>query len=201
MKLKIFFVSFLTFVLSGCSSFVPKTEVKTSYWVYSIKTDKNASEVGAIVIDAVQSQVSAINAIQNIPPYPLPENPGRFQMQNMLENSNLGALMINSGISMQIPVCSNAIVTGSAVNTDMNKWGENTRINICLWQYKDGFNLDFIVQFTNTTGGFNAKAIGKAIANQIVGDSSQAIPTRINNIHERLNEAGLITTLIEKYPL
>lgn len=199
MKSKIVLASLIA-ILSGCSSVTPKTEVQTSYWIYDIKTDKNISQVSTAVIEALQSQMSEINVTRNIPPSPVPDEPSRFQMSNALSNSNIGILMANSGISLQIPTCENAILIGSSQDTGMRSWGENTSANICLWQYKEGYHLDIIVKFTNSTGGYNAKSLGKALATTFVGDSSQAIPTKINNIEEKLNTDGLKATLVEQYP-
>lgn len=185
---------------TGCASTTPKTETQTSYWIYDIKTSKNASDVGSAVIDALQSQMSSVNVSRNIPPSPLPEQPGRFQMSNALGKSNLGMLMANSGVSLELPTCDGAIMIASSQNTGMSNWGENTTANSCLWQYKDGYHLDIIVKFTNSSGGYDAKSLAKALVNPIMGDSSQFIPTRINNISNKLNAAGLKTTLVEKYP-
>ncbi|HBR1414077.1 TPA: hypothetical protein L9L57_005041 [Klebsiella pneumoniae] len=199
MKAKVFFAS-LVVLASGCSSITPKTEVQTSYWIYDIQTDKSASEVGTAVVEALQSQMSSVNVSRNIPPSPLPYQAGRFQMSNALEKSNLGILMANSGVSLQMPICDGAIMIASSQNSGMSNWGENTSANSCLWQYKGGYHLDIIVKFTNSSGGYDAKSLAKALVNPVMGDSSQFIPTRINNISNKLNAAGLKTTLVEKYP-
>lgn len=199
MKTKVFFAS-LAVLVSGCSSTTPKTEVQTSYWIYDIKTDKSESEVGTAVVEALQSQMSSVNVSRNLPPSPVPEQAGRFQMSNALGNSNLGLLMANSGASLQIPTCDGAIMIASSQNTGMSNWGENTSANSCLWKYKGGYHLDIIIKFTNTSGGYDAKSLAKALVNPLMGDSSQFIPTRINNISNKLNAAGYKTTLVEKYP-
>lgn len=200
MKSKIVLASLIVATLSGCTSLTPKTEVKTSYWIYDIKTNRSTSEVSTTVIEALQSQMSAINVSRNIPPSPLPDQPDRFQLSNALSNSNLGILMANSGVSLQMPTCNSAILIGSSTDSGMTQWGENTSANICLWQYKEGYHLDIIVKFTNTTGGFDPKSLGKAIVTPFIGDSSQNIPKKINNIEKKLNTDGLKATLVEQYP-
>ena len=199
MKAKMFFAS-LVVLASGCSGITPKNEAQTSYWIYDIKTDKSASDVGTAVIEALQSQMSSVNVSRNIPPSPLPDRPGRFQMNNALGKSNIGLLMATSGISLQMPVCDEAILIASSQNTGMSNWGENTSANSCLWQYKEGYHLDIIVKFTNSSGGYDAKSLAKALVTPITGDSSQFIPTRINTIADKLNSAGFKTSLVEKYP-
>lgn len=199
MNAKFCFAS-LAMLISGCSSTTPKNEVQISYWIYDIKTNKSATDVGTGVVEALQSQMSSVNVSRNIPPSPLPDKPGRFQMSNPFAKSGLGALMASQGVSMQLPTCEGAVLIANSQQSGMNNWGENTTANSCLWQYKDGYRLDMIVTFSNSSGGYDVKSLAKALVNPLMGDSSQFIPTRINNIVEKLNNNGMKATLVEKYP-
>lgn len=199
MKLKIS-VAVVALLVAGCSSMTQKKETQTNYWIYDIQSDKSASDVGTSVTEALQSQLSSVRVNRQIPPSPLPEKSGRFQMNNTLATTNMGAMMMSNGISVDFPTCEGAIMSGGSQDSGMTNWGDDTNWTFCLWQYKSGYHLDLIVRTSITSGGFDSKSIAKALVKPLAGDSNKTILTQIDKITARMKSSGINPVLAEKYP-
>lgn len=197
MKIKLLLIS--ACFLSGCSSLTPTVETKQSYWIYDIKTTKSPSELEDSVFDSIKSQMSSAAVVKNIPETSLPDKPGRFSVSDPFSNTNLGALAANSGVSLKMVTCNGALATARSDNTGMQNWGENTTFNSCLWQYNGGYHLDVVVTFTNESGGYDAKSLAKAMMTPLIGNSEQLIPTRVNNIKNKISANGDTITLVDSY--
>lgn len=191
-------VFFSALFLSGCA-LTPKVETVQSYWIYDIKTNKTPSQLEDSVVSAIQSQMSSLAVVRNIPEASLPEKPGRFIMSDAFSNTNFAALAANSGVSLKMVTCDGALATARSDDTGMQSWGENTTFNSCLWQYNGGYHLDIVVSFTNESGGYDAKAIAKAIMTPLIGNSQNLIPVRINNIEKQISEGGENIKLVDSY--
>ena len=200
MHLKKTFLASSLLLLAGCSSTTPTVESTTTYWIYDIKASQSLADVETAVKEAVQTQMTSVSISRNLPPATVPDQPGKFQMSNALGNSNLGQLLAYNGASIEMPTCDGAIMIGSSQHNGMASAGEQSQVNICLWQYKDGYHLDIISKFTKTSGGFDARSLAKNLVESVMGDGSQFIPTRVNNIVNKLNAAGMQVSLVEKYP-
>lgn len=187
--------------LSGCA-LTPTHESVANYAVYDMKDAQHRSpdQVASIYIDTLKTMMSDVNVSRNIPPSPLPDKPGRFQLTNPLGNSGLGALMAANGASMNVPVCEGAFVVAKSDDTGMSQWGENTHFYNCLWQYKDGWHLDWYVSFDKQSGGASAEAVAKALVNSVAGDSRKNMKAYQDNIIHQLNGKGLATRVTESYP-
>jgi len=145
-------------------------------------------------------QKNSDNAVftNNIPPYPLPKKPGRFQVVNPFANSNMGALMASQGGGIRIPKCDKSPFTGMAQGNFAGS--EETTFFICLQPYEKGYHLDVYYSFTKVSGGFSTEALGKSLAQSVVGDSSQFIPRTIADLEEAAQSSGAKLELIESYP-
>lgn len=163
-------------------------------------SNRSAAEVGDAYTNALQSSMSNVRVTRNIPPQPLPEQPGRFKRVNPLGNTGLGALAAANGASLSLPDCSGAYIVAASDNTGMSKWGENTHYYSCLWQYKEGWHIDLHVSLNKSSGGASAEGIAKALVNSVAGDSSKNIPAYRDKLISKMQEKGFQTTLLDSYP-
>lgn len=188
-------------LLAGCM-FTPTHESVSNYAIYDMKDMQNRTpdDVADIYIDTLKTIMSDVRVTRNLPPSPLPEQPGRFKLVNPLGNSGLGALAAANGASLNIPLCEGAYVVVASDNKGMSRWGENTRFYNCLWQYKDGWHLDWYVSFDKQSGGVSADAMASALVQSVTGDSRKNMKTYRENIIRKLNDKGFKTQLIESYP-
>lgn len=189
-------------LLAGCMAVTPTKETIVSYKIYDIKVSEstNAKDVTSAVANALREYSSEVRINNNIPPYPLPEKPGRFQLKNPFANSNLAALAAAQGSSMKLPVCDEAIMTANAIDNSFGNYGENTTFYTCVWAYSEGYHVDIYTSFSIASGGFSAATLGASLARNVVGDSSKFIPRTIDKIVSNLEETGAKVNLVEDYP-
>jgi hypothetical protein len=141
--------------------------------------------------------MTSVNITSGIPPSPLPEKPGRFQLVNPFKGSALGAMAGAAGV---MSVCEGALVTATSRDSGMASYGENTMFFLCLLPYTSGYHLDIYVSFTRKSGGFSTNTMAATLMRPLMGDSSQFIPRTIQNIVKAIEEAGATTKLVEQYP-
>ena len=121
-------------------------------------------------------------------------------MSNTLAITNMGAMMMSNGISVDFPTCDGAIMSGGSQDSGMSNWGDDTTWTFCLWQYKTGYHLDLIVRTSTTSGGYDSKSLAKALVKPLAGDSSKIILTQVDKITARMKTTGITPVLTEKYP-
>ncbi|KGK16445.1 hypothetical protein EA25_15660 [Vibrio navarrensis] len=170
---------------------------KKSYVIYDVKVDKSVSpsEMAKAIKTALQASTSSVRIVEDLPPYPLPEESPRFQLTNPFgKSSGLAALAGN----MTIPTCEGALVYAQAADTSMSQHGENTQFYTCLWQYKEGYHVDIYTQFQIESGGL--ANLGQDLVRGVMGDSSQFIPRTIGNIKSNLEALNVKADLVDAYP-
>lgn len=201
LKGKHFVVTCLALALSGCMM-TPTNETVANYAVYDMKDPQNRSpdEVGDTYLAALKTIMSDVSVTRNIPPQELPDKPGRFELVNPLQGSSLGALAAANGASMNVPNCAGAYIIVASDDTGMSRWGENTRYYNCLWQYKDGWHIDWYISYSKKSGGVSADAMASALVESVMGDSRKAMKVYRDNIIKKMNDKGFTTQLIESYP-
>jgi hypothetical protein len=187
---------------TGCASTTPTRETSVGYVIYDIKAgpDVTGSRIAEAVKVALQKNTSRVQITNGIPPWPLPDKPGRFQLVSPLKGSNLGALAAASGQSIQVPMCDGATLTANARDSSMARYGENTTFFACLMPYQSGYSLNVYTTFTKASGTFSAATVGATLMRPFVGDSGQFIPRTIGQIVEGVQQAGATVTLVEAYP-
>ncbi|KLV02849.1 hypothetical protein ABT56_20985 [Photobacterium aquae] len=183
----------------GCksTSMTQTKETKKSYVIYDIQVTDGVTptQMSSAIKRALQSNTSSVTIVEDLPPYPLPEQAPRFQLTNPFgKNSAMSALA--GGI--KIPTCEGALIYAQAVDSSMSSYGENTQFYTCLWQYKDGYHVDVYTQFQIESGGLDN--LGQDLVRGIMGDSSQFIPRTINSIKTNLEELNVQTKLVTAYP-
>lgn len=173
-------------------------ETKYSYAIYDLKATGNvtASEVAEAIKTSLQEHTSNVKITEDIPPYPLPEKPSRFQLVNPFKGNSALTALAGSGVKM--PACDGSLVYAQAANSNFVKHGEHTNFYTCLWQYQAGYRLDVITQFKISSGGI--MNIGKELVRNIMGDSSQFIPRTVKTVKGKLAALNIKTELVDAYP-
>lgn len=185
-------------VLTACSSLTPTKEVTEGYRIYDVKTTQNPSQIVTNLKTTLQKNADKVRFTNDIPPSPLPENPGRFKLTNPFANSNMGALLAQQGGNVKIPTCDGSIF--SATTNDNFQGAENTTFFVCLLPYANGYHMDIYYTFTKVSGGFSPEAMGAKLAQSVVGDSSQFIPKTIAALEKAVQDGGGTITVVESYP-
>ncbi|MCH8493019.1 MAG: hypothetical protein LAT53_07300 [Idiomarina sp.] len=196
--LKAAFAGLALALLSGCASTTPTNETSRSYVIYDIKGDSASGDaLSTAIIKGVQSKTSRVRAERDIPPYPMPTEPGRFQLVQPQVTGNLAAFV---GEMPRRPQCNDSILTLNAADTGMASQGESTTFFVCLMPYTEGYRLNVYSTFQMQSGGFSPQALGASLARSVVGDSSQFIPDTIDAILSELDALNADYELIEQYP-
>lgn len=188
--------------LSGCASMSETTTTSYAYEIYSVDaTPQDRVTVENAMINGIKTRLNKINVQKNLPPHPLPSEPGRFQTQQIGVGTGMGAMVAMSGSNLPvIATCPGASVVAQTTESDFSGYGENTRYTFCLWQYQNGYHIDAFVSFT-TKSGFIAdpNVLGAQLAKAVVGDSSKLIPLVMKDIRDKLEATGSKVTVVDRY--
>jgi len=189
-------------ILAGCASITPTVETTPGYAIYDIKAAPGLthSQVAAAVKTSLQKSMSTVQITNAIPPSPLPEKAGRFQLVSPLKGTGLAALAAASGQSLQVPSCEGAIMTAQAADSSMRMYGEATSFFACVMPYQGGWALNVYTTFRKASGAFNPQTMAATILKPLTGDSSQFIPRTINGMVEAVRATGATITLVEAFP-
>ncbi|MBL4623528.1 MAG: hypothetical protein JKY42_00030 [Flavobacteriales bacterium] len=184
--------------LSACAGLTPTREVTEGYRVYDVRGTQNHSEIVANLKSTMQKNADKVRFTNDIPPYPLPEKAGRFTLTNPFGKSGMGALLAAQGHSVKIPQCADSVF--SATSNDSFRGAENTTFFVCLIPYTEGYHMDVYYTYTKVSGGFSPEALGRSLAQQMVGDSSQFIPRIIAALETSVQTSGAEIKLLDSYP-
>lgn len=193
---------FSAIAVTACASTTPTKETEERYAIYDVKPKAGVttSQISASIRTALQKNMSGVQVTNNIPPHPLPEEPGRFKLEQPFKNSNLGILAAASGTLLKVPTCEDSALTATATNNSMAKYGENTTFFLCLLPYQNGYHVNVYSSFTKSSGAFSVETLGATLARSVVGDSSQFIDQKINAIMAEIESVGAQVQLVEAYP-
>ena len=140
--------------IAGCGSTTRTRELSSGYAIFDIKAGpvvRAARIVDAIKAD-LQKGTTQVQIVNSIPPSPLPDTPGRFQLASPLKGSGLASFAAAGAQSLLIPTCGGAIMTANARDSSMNRYGEATTFFACLMPYRDGYALNVYTTFTKASG-------------------------------------------------
>ena len=183
---------------TGCVT-TPTTTTEHGYAIYNIEAPFNKHKaITKAISDGAKTHTSELRVKKEIPPHPLPQEPGRFELTPIKLTGNF-AVFAGNNIPKQ-PSCESSMMDINAVNTGMSSYGEKTRYFMCLMPYEGGFHLDIYTTFTIKTGGFSTRTIGADIARSMIGDSSQFMPKTLSSIVENVNATGAKMSVVEVYP-
>lgn len=188
--------------LCGCAATTPTREISSAYAIFDIQA---GPEVGPVrIADAIkralQTNTTQVQIVNGLPPSPLPVAAPRFQLVSPFKGSGLAALAATAGPALQVPTCEGAILTATARDGSMARYGEGTTFFVCVMPYQGGWAMNVYTTFVKASGAFNAATLGATLARTVVGDSSQFIPRAIAAMVDNLKAAGASATLVEAYP-
>jgi hypothetical protein len=192
-------VALFTLILAGCASLTPTKERFEGYKIYDIKTDYSSrltSKLSSSLKTAMQENADSVKFENNLPPANLPDNTARFELVNPFANSKGFAAL--AGASVKVPTCDGSVI--QATSHDSFVGTENTIFFTCLMPYKAGYKMNIYYSFTKVSGGFSSKALGRALAQSVVGDSSQFIPRTIAALENAITSNGVGIDLVDSYP-
>ena len=184
--------------LTGCKTgaLTATKEVKRSYVVFDVKADNTqASQIAASIKSALQETVPKVRIVEDFPPNPLPDVAPRFQLASPFAKGSAFAAL---GAQVKIPTCDGALIYAQGSDSSFAKYGEQTDVFVCLWQYQDGYHVDVYSQFQIQSGGL--MNLGVDMVRGAMGDSSKFIPRIVNTIQSELEQRNAVVTLVESYP-
>lgn len=188
--------------VTGCAAVTPTRETSSGYAIIDIKggADITHAKVAEAVKTALQKNTSQVQINHGIPTSVLPDKPPRFQLISPLKGSGLAAIAAAAGQSLQVPSCEGSVMTATARDTSMGRYGEGTTFFACVMPYQGGWSLNVHTTFIKASGAFSAATLGATLARTVVGDSSQFIPRTIAAMVDNLKAAGASASLVEAYP-
>ena len=189
------------FILFDCAATTPTRETTDRYAIFEIRAAPGVTH--ARLTDAVrrlQKNTSQVQIHQDIPPAKLPGTPQRFQLMSPFKGSGLAAAAAASGQALEVPTCDGAIVTATARDTSMGRYGEATSFFVCVLAHQGGWTLNIHTRFSKASGAFNAATLGATLARTVVGDSSQFIMRTIDALVDGIKATGALVMLTESYP-
>lgn len=190
------------FVMTGCASITPTRENIEGYRIYDVPATYSSSltmSLAGKIKSAMQKRANDVQVNNSLPPATLPENPSRFELINPFKGATgLMALASANGASFKIPRCEGSVI--EATSHKKFDGAENTTFFVCLIPYQKGYRMNVYYRFDKVSGGFSPQALGRAIAQAAVGDSSQFIPLVIASLEEATTIETRQPVLIESYP-
>lgn len=143
-------------VFSGCASVAPTTETFTGYRIYHVSNDYSLAQVKSAVVEAAQELNNNAQVMNGIPPQPLPDKPGRFEIKDMAFGP----------VAIQIPHTPGATVS---VRSDSDNSVRGTSMNWVagVYPYKGGYSVQIVMtarQESGTANIFDPNALGSALA-------------------------------------
>lgn len=166
------------FILVDCAATTPTRETTNRYALFEIRAAPGVTH--ARLTDAVrvalQKNASQVQIHQGTPPTKLPDTPQPFQLMSPFKGSGLAAVAAASAQTLEVPACDGAIVTPTARDTSMGRYGEATSFFVCVLAHQGGWTLNIHTRSSKVSGAFNAGTLGATLVRPVVGDSSQFIP-------------------------
>jgi len=161
-----------TSFIASCASVAPTTETYTSYRIYDVPKSYSLSDVRNALVNTAKSINNNAVIMNNLPPHPLPEMPGRFAIKNM----NFGP------VTMQFPQMPDATVSvqssRSPNDSESMKWVAG------IYSYQDGYSVQMVMIATyqrGTTNFLDPVALGAALGREAAYNQDGGVEGRIKN--------------------
>ncbi|WP_347988504.1 hypothetical protein [Methylomonas sp. AM2-LC] len=186
---------------TGCAALTPSYITIEGYRIYDIQTNPNSAitkQISANIKEAIQLRANDVTLNNTIPPATLPETPARYVLTDPFKNATGIFAMANSKNPIKIPRCEGAVI--DATSHQSFAGAERTTFFVCLIPYQKGYQLDIYYHYDKVSGGLSTQALGRTLAQSVMGDSSQFIPTTIAALEEAVKEAGVKPVVVDSYP-
>lgn len=184
---------------AGCASLTPTKEQVEGFNIYDIQTAYSSTltmQLAGNLKQAMQENAKDVQFNNALPPATLPETAPRFQVVNPFKDAT--GIMAMAGNSIKIPKCEGAVI--EATSHDDFAGAESTTFFVCLMPYQKGYHMDVYYSFTKLSGGLSNQALGRALTESVMGDSSQFIPRTIAALENAIKSGGVQPTLVDQYP-
>lgn len=185
--------------LAGCAGMTPTHEKVEGYRIYDISTAYSSGvtqSLAANIRAAMQKNAKDVQFNNQLPPDPLPAQPGRFQLINPFQGAT-GYLAL-AGANAKVPQCPGSVI--QATSHDSFTGAEQTTFFVCLMPYQQGYAMNVYYTYDKVSGGISAEALGRALAQSVAGDSSQFIPRTVAALEQAVKSTNLQPTLKQAYP-
>jgi len=124
---------------------VDKKTNKEYYHIFDIKTKTEGKKIAKSVSSGIQKNVNSLQESWPIPPKEVPKKADRFETKNPYEGTKVAALTGGAGtLAFKTVMCDGAIWTGKA---ERDTSTDKTQVNLCLWPYKEGYHINFYMQY------------------------------------------------------
>lgn len=156
--------------ITSCASVAPTTETYTGYRIYHVSSDYNLTQVRDAVLNAAKELNNNAQITNGIPPYPLPEKPGRFQIKDMAFGP----------VTMQFPQTPGATISVRSSND--NGSAEKMNWVAGVYPYKDGYSIQIVMTASyqrGTSDIFNPVALGAAMGREAAYNQQGGLEGRI----------------------
>jgi len=190
--------SCVVMLLTSCAGSTPTKEQVEGYKIFDIKGVSSHGAIASNVKSAMQNHADKVVFKNNLPPNPLPDKPGRFEIVDPFANTSIAAFAKASGKSMKAPSCDDALIT--ATSHDKFDGADNVTFFVCLLPYKEGYHLDIYYNYISVTGGYRAGDLIKSASDSIFGDNSKYIPEAISALEAAIKKSGGTVTVVDEYP-
>lgn len=189
------------FIVVDCAATTPTRETTDRYAIFEIRAaPRRHTRQADRRREGLQKNTSQVRIHQGIPPAKPPDTPQRFQLMSPFKGSGLPAVAAVSGQALEVPTCDGAIVTATARDTSMGRYGEAMSFFLCVLAHQGGWTLNIHTRFSKVSGAFNAGTLGVTLVRTVVGDSPQFIPRTIDALVDGIKVTGAPVTLTKSYP-
>jgi hypothetical protein len=174
----------------------PTDNYKYTFAVYDIRPASfPAADLEKILTTAIRTYANKANVSHSIPPQTLTTGAPRMILQKVARG----------GMETYNPVCIGEILSITAIDTDMARYGEITGSKTCVFQYKDGYRVNYYGQFLKQTGGVDPDIIGATLGRLFtkaigLGDSSRFIKSTLDKFEANLKDVGADVKIVELFP-
>ena len=181
--------------ITSCASVAPTRETYTGYRIYHVSNDYTLTQVKNAIEDAAKEVSDDAQVTNSIPPYPLPEKPGRFQMKEM----------VFGPFTMQFPQTPGATIS---VRSNRGDSAGGTSMNwvVGVYPYKDGYSVQIVMTASYERGTSNfldpnalGQALGRMAVDATVGGAEEQNKKWFDTFSEKIN-ANVKMQLEESYP-
>ncbi len=190
-------------ILGSCASTnrgLSQKKISVEYYrIFDIKTDAKRQDVIKAASAGLAQNVNSAREASPIPSFSeAPETAGRFKLVNPFEGTNMAALAAMGGTSsIKIATCEGAVWSADA--TRSVKGSSDLRLTACLFEYKDGFHIDFYATFEKKEGG--VEQIGRNLTSAIAGSPEAWTEKVFNDIVKSIHQStGAEIVYLEGYP-
>jgi len=190
-------------LLSSCASTnraLSQKKISVEYYrIFDIKTDSKRQDVIKAASAGLALNVNSAREASPIPSFAeAPETAGRFKLVNPFEGTNMAALAAMGGTTgIKIATCEGAVWSADATRSVQGS--SDLRLTACLFEYKDGFHLDFYATFEKKEGG--VEQIGRNLTSAVAGSPEAWTEKVFNDIVKSIHQKTSAEIIyLEGYP-